>query len=559
VRRWISVLDWLPHYRRADLPGDVVAGLTGAAVLVPQSMAYAQIAHLPPVVGLYASVVPLLVYAVLGRVPQLGVGPLASISILSAIGVAKLAPDNTAQFILLSATLAVIVGIVHLAIGLGRLGFLVRFLSEPVMNGFLAGVGVLLIATQLAPLTGVTVSSTSSRALDIVGDWVQGLDSASLTTAALGVASIGVLLVAKRWRRVPTPLLVLIVSSLAVLVFALDDHGIAVVGSVPSGLAAPQNPPWSLHDVQVLLPTAFAITLISILESMALARDFSEKHGYDMNPNQEIAAIGAGNVAAGFFQGMVVTSAITRSSILDEAGARTQLSGALSALVVAPLLIFATASFSDIPITVLAAIVIVAVAPFIKVAEAIRLWRVQRADFWVAMLSFWGTVLLGLEIGVLLAVATSITLIVYRVSRPHMPELGRLRETDSFVELARHPDAQTFPRSAILRIEAPLYFTNAEPLANRLKRLEQEHPGLHTIVLDASGVNHLDATADHELRKLVPRYRERGVSLLFVNVDDGVREVMDASGLAALVGPECFFSTDADAVAHLDAHARSAP
>ena len=150
MRRWISVLDWLPHYRRADLPGDVVAGITGAAVLVPQSMAYAQIAHLPPVVGLYASVVPLLVYAVLGRIPQLGVGPLASISILSAIGVAKLAPDNTAQFVALSATLAVLVGIVHLAIGLGRLGFLVRFLSEPVMNGFLGGVGVLLIVTQLA-------------------------------------------------------------------------------------------------------------------------------------------------------------------------------------------------------------------------------------------------------------------------------------------------------------------------------------------------------------------------------------------------------------------------
>lgn len=551
------MLDWLPHYRRADLPGDLVAGITGAAVLVPQSMAYAQIAHLPPVVGLYASVVPLLVYAVLGRIPQLGMGPLASISILSAVGVAKLAPDTSTEFIALSATLAVIVGVVHLVIGIGRLGFLVRFLSEPVMAGFLGALGVLLIATQLGALTGVPISGTSTRAFEVVRDWLEGLDGASATTTALGVASVVVLLVAKRWRRLPSALLLIVVSSLAVRVFGLDGHGVAVVGKVPSGLAPPANPPWSLHDVQVLLPTAFAITLISILEAMTLAREFAEEHGYDMNPNEEIAAIGASNVAAGFFQGMVVTSAITRSTILDEAGARTQLSGALSALIVAPLLMFGTGTFQYIPICVLGAVVIVAVLPFIKVREAQRLWRVQRADFWVAMLAFVGTLVLGLEIGVLLAVAISVTLIVYRVSRPHMPELGRLPGSDAFVELSRHPDAETYPGTAIVRVEAALYFTNAEPLANRLRQLEADHPGLRTIVLDASGVNHLDATADHELRKLAARYREQNVRVLFVNVDDDVLDVMNASGLTELVGRGNFFPTDGDAVAHLDARAGS--
>jgi sulfate permease, SulP family len=553
MRRWISVLDWLPHYRRADFPSDLIAGVTGAAILVPQSMAYAQIAHLPPVVGLYAAVVPLLVYAVLGRVPQLAVGPLATISILSAVGVAKLAPDNTAQFIALSATLAVIVGIVHLAIGFGRLGFLVRFLSEPVMAGFLGGIAVLLIATQLGPLTGVVIDTTSTRVDEIVRDWVDGLDGASLTTTALGVVSIAVLLGARRWPRAPSPLLLIVITSIAVLVLGLDDHGISVVGEVPSGLSSPETPPWSAHDVQVLLPTAFAITLISVLESMSLARDFSEKHGYEYDPNHEIAALGASNVAAGFFQGMVVTSAITRSSILDVAGARTQLSGALSALIVAPLLIFGTAAFRDIPITVLGAIVIVAVLPFIKIAEAQRLWHVQRGDFWVMALAFVGTLTLGLELGVLLAVATSITLIVYRVSRPHLPELGRLPGTDSFVELSTHPGAETYPDTVIVRVEAPLYFTNADALAKRFQRLERDHPGLRTIVLDASGVNHLDATADHELRKLAGRYRDRGVTLLFVNVDDDVRGVMDASGLTELVGAEHFFATDSDAVAHLAA------
>jgi sulfate permease, SulP family len=177
---------------------------------------------------------------------------------------------------------------VHLVIGLGRLGFLVRFLSEPVMAGFLAALGVLLIATQLGALTGVSISSTSTRAFDIVRDWVEGLDGGSVTTTVLGVASILALLVAKRWRRLPSALLLIVVSSLAVLVFGLDDHGVAVVGTVPSGLATPSVPPWSLHDVQVLLPTAFAITLVSILEAMTLAREFAEEHGYDMNPNGHV-------------------------------------------------------------------------------------------------------------------------------------------------------------------------------------------------------------------------------------------------------------------------------
>jgi SulP family sulfate permease len=557
LRRWVSALDWLLDYKRADLRFDVVAGLTGAAILVPQSMAYAQIAHLPPIVGLYASVVPLLVYAVLGRSPQLGVGPLATISVLSAVGVAKLAPDSSPEFIAVSATLAVIVGIIHLAIGFGRLGFLVRFLSEPVMLGFLGGVGVVIIATQLGPLTGVTVSAESSQTDDIFRAWASHIGDTSWTTLALGLASLAVLIGARRWRRFPTPLVLVIVSSVAAIAFDFDDHGIALVGSVPSGLALPEVPTWSWHDVQVLLPTAFAITLVSVLESLSLAREFSEQHHYDIDPDQEIAAIGASNVAAGFFQGMVVTGAITRSSILDDAGARTQLTGVLCALIVAPLVMFGSESFEYIPITVLAAIVIVAVLSFIKVSEARRLWRVQRSDFWLMSTAFVATIFLGLEPGVLLAVALSIVLIVYRVSRPHLPELGRLDGTDAFVDLDRHPDGTTtFPGTAIVRIETALYFTNAEVLANRLRRLEEEHRDLQTIVLDASGVNYLDSTADHQLRKLAQRYRERGTRLLLVNVEEPVRAVMDASGFTDLVGPDAFFATDADAVAHLDGQKR---
>jgi SulP family sulfate permease len=344
---------------------------------------------------------------------------------------------------------------------------------------------------------------------------------------------------------------VIVVSSLAVVLLNLDAHGVAVVGKVPSGLALPRNPISSFHDVTVLLPTAFAITLISVLEAMALARDFAEKHGYEINADQEIAALGASNISAGFFQGMVVTSAITRSTILDDAGARTQLSGVVSAVAVALLVMFGTGLIRYIPICVLGAVVIVAVLPFVKIGEARRLWRVQRADFWVMVLAFGGTLVLGIELGILVAVATSVALIVYRVSRPHMPELGRLHGTDAFVELARHERSETYPQTAIVRVEAALYFSNAEAVANHLRSLERERPGLRTIVFDASGVNHLDATADHELRKLASHFRDNHIDLFFVNVADDVRAVMEHSGLADLIGKDRFFATDADAVAHL--------
>ena len=546
----------LPHYRRENLSGDVMAALTGAAVLVPQSMAYAQIAQLPPVVGLYASVVPLLVYSLLGRTPQLGVGPLATISIVGAVGVGKLEPAGSAEFIALSATLAVIVGIAHILIGVCRLGFLVRFLSEPVMTGFLSGISVLLIATQLGPLTGVPLGTGGGRADEIVVDWLKGLDDASLATTAVGVIVVAGLLLARRWRRFPSALLAVIVASLAALVFDLESHGVAIVGEVPSGLATPEAPPWAWDDVRVLIGTALAITLISVLESMSLARTFAEEHDQEVEPNREIAAIGASNVAAGFFQGMVVTSAISRSTIIDEAGARTQLSGALCALIVAPLLMFGTETFRYIPIAALAAVVIAAMLPLIKVAEARRLWRVQRADFWVMLLAFFGTMVLGLEAGILVAVAASVALIVYRVSRPRIPELGRVPGTDWFLEVGRHPDAVTYPGTAILRMEASLYFTNADSLTARLRRLERERPDLHTLVLDASGIDVLDSTGDHTLRKLVARYRDRGIRLLLVNVDEEVRAVMDASGFTTLVRADAFFASDADALAQLETAAR---
>jgi sulfate permease, SulP family len=298
----------------------------------------------------------------------------------------------------------------------------------------------------------------------------------------------------------------------------------------------------------LLLPAALAITFVGFLESITLAREYAREHHYDLTTDRELVALGMTNVSAGLFQGMVVTGAVTRSSIIDSAGARTQFSGVMSALVLAPLLIFFPDAFSKIPIAVLAGIVIAAVIGFLKIAEARRLWRVKRSDFWIMVLAFTSTIVFGLEFGVLLAAVASIVLILYRVTRPRVPELGRVPGTSAFVELARHPAAETFAGTVILRVESPVVFTSAEAVEHRLDALD----GIHTVVLDASAVNHVDATGDHMLREVATRLQQRGMRLLLVNVHDQVRDVLDASGFSDAVGSDAYFDSDEDAVAHLD-------
>jgi SulP family sulfate permease len=544
------MLEWVRGYQRGDLVPDAIAGVTGATILVPQSMAYASIAGLPPVVGLYASVVPVLVYALFGRSRQLSVGPLATISIIGAVTLSKLAPPGSPRYIAYAATLALLVGVIHLGLGLGRLGFLMRFLSEPLMAGFISAVGVIIVVTQLAPLLGYTVPH-ESLTYETFYEWAKRLDQVDWGTLAIGVTTIVVLLLGRRRPRIPTALALVIVGSLAVLAFGLEDEGIAVVGHVPGGLAGFDVPPLDWDVVRTLLPAAFAITFVGFLESIALTREYAREHRYDVTTDGELIALGASNASAGLFQGMIVTGAVTRSSIVDAAGARTQFAGVVTALIVAPLIVFVPDVFSDIPIAVLAGIVIAAVIGFLKVGEAKRLWRVNRSDFWIMMLSFVSTVVLGLEFGVLLTTVASLVIIIYRVTRPRIPELGRLPGTDAFVELARHPGAQTFPGAVIVRPEAPLVYTSAESIEHRLEQLD---PGVHTIVLDASGINPIDAPGDHVLRTVTQRLQEQGVRLLVVNVHDDVRDVLDASGFTELLGADHFFASDEDAVAHLEDH-----
>jgi SulP family sulfate permease len=534
IKELVPILEWLPRYRRTDMGGDVVGGVTVAALLIPQGMAYAQIAGLPPVTGLYASTVPILAYVVFGKARILGVGPLATISIISLVGVQKIAPVGSPRFIAYSATVAVLVGLLHIALGVARLGFITRVVSEPVMVGFLAGVGLIILATQLGPISGVSIPR-SAHAYDDVWEWLQRIGDIHSTTLALGLGALVLLVIGKRWHRVPVTLLVVALSAVVVAVFDLKADGVGVVGSLPSGLPGFEVPLLGWAEIVTLLGTAFAVTLIGYIESIGLIRNEAERSGDTVDPNQELIALGMVNLTAGFFEGMVSTGALTRTSVGAQSGARTQMNAVVSVvLVVATLTLFSDA-LADVPQSVLAAVVVMAVLGFLKVREARSLWSVKRADFWLLLLTFVGTFVLGLEPGLLLAVAASLGVVLYRVSRPRVVLLGVDPRSGALTEIAGHPEAVAPEGTLIVRVDAPLFFANAEYLVDHLRTLEERRGGgeLRTVILDASGVDNLDSTAAKALVKIADGYQDRGVELAFVNVKDEVRSVMEAVGLSS--------------------------
>jgi SulP family sulfate permease len=412
LRDWVPAAAWVPRYRRDDLWPDTLAGFSVAAMAVPVSLGYAQVQELPPIYGLYACVVPALVYLLLGSSRVLSVGPLVSISIIAADGVSSIARPGSEEFIRLSATLAVISGALLLLVGLLRLGKLIGLVPEPVLTGLLSGVGVVIIAVQLDYLLGIP--HQAGDALDSSVRILESLDLVQGWTVLISALTIGFLAVMHRWTRVPGPLIAVVVGICASGALDLAGHGIATVGSIPSGLAGPKVPLWSSGDAVALLPAAAAVVIVTFVESMALSKTHAESAGYRVAPDTEARALGAANVGAGFFQGFVVSGVASRTSLAEEAGARTQLAGGVAATAIAAVLVLATGAIAYLPLPVLGAVVAVVALKLVKVHEAARLWRSDRADFALFAIAAGITILTGPAIGVVVAVIVSIPIAVIR-------------------------------------------------------------------------------------------------------------------------------------------------
>lgn len=539
--RWLPALSWLPSYDRRDLGGDLSAGLTVAVMLIPQGMAYAMLAGLPPIVGLYASVFPLLAYALLGTSRQLAVGPVAMVSLLVATGVGAIAPAGSAEYVALAIALAGMVGVLQLAMGVLRLGALVTFLSHPVVSGFTSAAAIVIGLSQLEHLLGVRLEK-SPRLHELVVDAAGALGDTHAITLAIGAGSIAVLLLLKRWRpRFPGAITVVVIGTLLTWALGLADRGVRIVGEVPSGLPLPSVPALDLSRLGALLPTAITIALVGFLESISVAKAFARKNGYEVDANQELRALGAANVVGLFSGAYPVTGGFSRTAVNAQAGARTGLASIITAAVIGVSLVLFTPLFYYLPRAVLAAIVMAAVIGLVDVREPVHLWKVKRTDAVLLGLTFVATLFLGIEEGIVTGVAASLGLFVWRSTRPHDAVLGRLPGTTDYRNVENFPDAEEVPHVAIWRFDASFYFANADRFRDRVDSLLVRGDDVRAIVLDASGINDLDASAESMLHDIHARLAAAGIRLSFANVKGPVREVMERGGLVDEVGRARFF------------------
>lgn len=535
LRAFAPILDWAPQYRRTDLQGDVAAGVTVAAMLVPQAMAYALLAGLPPAVGLYAATLPVLAYAVFGTSRQLAVGPVAIVSLLTASALAPVADEGTAEYLGAAAVLALMVGVIHLVLGVGRLGFVVNVLSHPVLVGFTAAAAIIIGASQVKHVLGVSIPR-SEHLVDTLIELVRALDRTSALTLVIGASSIAVMLLVRRVRRtVPAALLVVVISTLAVEVFGLDERGVATVGDIPGGLPSLVLPSFDGSLIGSLFGTAVIITLVGFMESIAVAKVYARRNGYEIDANQELVGLGASNVTAGLFGGYPVTGGFSRTAVNAAAGARTGLASIITAGLVIVTIAFLTPLLSSLPQAALGAIIIVAVVNLVDVAEMRHIASVKRSDLLALGVAFVATLVLGIELGIGVAIAASLLIVFARMSKPHAAVVEQVPGTTSYRNVERFAATVHVPGVRVVRIDAPLSFVNAS-FAKRLvldhaTALAEEavagtastHP---TLVLDCSGLNDLDTTAVVELTDIISELERLGIELRLADVKGPVRDVL---------------------------------
>ena len=526
---------WIGRYDRRQLGGDVGAGLTTAVMLIPQGMAYAMLAGLPPIVGLYASVVPIAAYALIGSSRQLAVGPVAMISLLTLSGASALAQPGSAQFIGFALLLALLVGSIQVAMGILRLGFLVNFLSQPVISGFTSAAALIIGASQLKHILGVELAR-SANIFSTIAAALRGFEQWHWPSLVLGIAALIILIALKKWKTsIPRALVVVVFGTLTVWGFSLHNQGMDIIGAVPSGFPAPSLP--NLHGVAGLLPSAITIALVGFMQSFGVAQAFARRNRYELEANRELLALGSANLAAGLFGGYPVAGGFARTAVNAQAGARSRLASLITAAVVGLTLLFFTPLIYFLPKAVLSAIIVAAVASLLDWREVVRLWRVKRSDLALLAITFAATLGLGIEMGIVVGVGASLLVFIFRTTQPHIAELGRLPGTEEYANVVHHPEAIRPSRVLLLRIDGQLYFGNVAFLKQSMRRFERglsEPP--RAIIIDAASINQLDSSAESALEDLRRDYQERGIHFVMAGVKAPVREVMQRSGLWEKLG-----------------------
>ncbi|WAS92414.1 SulP family inorganic anion transporter [Nannocystis punicea] len=538
-----ALLRWTAGYSRPDFAADLLAGATTAVLLVPQAMAYAMLAGLPPITGLYASLAPPLVYAVLGTSRRLAVGPVALDSLLTAAALAPLAAGDVATYVAAAAALAILAGAFQALTGALRLGFVVNFLSLPVLRGFTSAAAILIIASQLGPLLGLRLP-TSAGMWPLFVALGEQLRAVHLPTLALGLGAVVLLVALGKFRG--KALLLVVLATLAGHLFALDARGLALLGPVPSGLPVPAWPAVDRELLVSLAPAAALIALISFMEAFSSGLAVARR-GEVVEPDQELLALGFSNIAAGLARGYPIAGGLSRTAVNAQAGARSPLAGVVTAAIVALTLALFAPLLATLPRAVLSAIIVVAVARLVDLAFVRELRRTRPRELVPLAITFAATLALGVGLGLAFGVGASLLLFVLRTTRPHTAVLGRLPGTQVYRNVLRFPDAETVPGVVIVRLDAPLYFANATYLIDELRR-QISAQSARAVVIDAGGVHDIDVSALANLRDFLGELRQHGIELHVADLKGPVRDVLARSGFTAELGPDRFSFTAHEAI-----------
>jgi SulP family sulfate permease len=552
VKKTLPVAPWIADYQLSWLRPDLIAGITVAVLLIPQSMAYALLAGLPPITGMYAALAALVAYSLAGSSRHISVGPAALDSIMLASGVSLIASAGSDEYLAIAILLAALVGIIQLCMGFLRLGFMVNFLANPVISGFTSASAIIIGASQLKHLLGIEIPS-SQTLVQTLSALAHNLDQFNPVALAMGLFGIAAMWAIKRLSpKIPAALVLLVLATIVVWLTGLDKHGINIIGTVPEGLPTLKLPVFDHELVARVLPLAITIALIGFMESISMAKRVAADQRYKIDSNRELIGLGSANLASGISGGYPVAGSLSRTAVNSSSGARSQLSSLFTAAMLALVLVALTPLFYYTPKVCLAVIIISALMSLIDIEEPKRLWRVNKKDLIILVLAFVATLLMGVQNGIMLSVMASIVLIFSRITRPPVVVFGQSPDTGELRNIAREANAQVIPGLLVFRIDSSLYFANASYLEDQVfERLSQRNDPIVAFLFDASSINEIDSSAISALEDILHEFRELGIEMYVTNGRGRVLDMLQHAGFYDNLGEDHFFYSKRSAIAHI--------
>jgi high affinity sulfate transporter 1 len=548
--RWLPGLSTLRHYKSSWLRDDLVAGLVMTAMLVPVGIAYAEASGLPGINGLYATIVPLLAYALFGPSRILILGPDSALAAVILTVVLPLSAGEPQRVVAYAGMMALVSGVTCIALGLAHLGFITELLSKPIRYGYMNGIALTVLLSQVPKLFGfsVTAKGPLRYAWGIIDQVLAG--KTNTTALAIGVSTLVLILLLKRRPKIPGILIAVAIATVVVAAFGLATRaGVSVLGPLPRGLPSPRLPLVHLDDLVPIITGGLAVALVSFADTSVLSRTYAARLHTQVNPNQEMVGLGVANLATSFFQGFPISSSSSRTPVAEAAGAKTQLTGVVGAVAIALLLMLAPKLLQDLPHTALAAVVIASAIGLVEVSDLRRIYRIQRWEFWLSMACFAGVATLGAIPGIALAIVIAVIEFLWDGWRPHSAVLGRVDRVKGYHDITRYPEARLIPGLVLFRWDAPLFFANAELFHERVLDAVASSPTpVRWLVVAAEPVTSVDVTAADAVCELDDALNAADIALCFAEMKDPVKDKLKRFGLFARFGENTFFATLGEAV-----------